>query len=152
MDRFTGPTTDRTEEAFLQYGIIAIVISLYSSDQMQDLDLGVFALAKLEVHRVRPHDDFSVQSKKLIKMLGEWFKATVPSNIVKAFLRASITSSWVPGAGITDPELERAKKGLGDQWLGVIKPSSKLIQRIHSGSIWDDLTDRSPVAHGSGEG
>jgi hypothetical protein len=35
--------------------------------------------------------------------------------------------------------------------LGVIKPSSKLIQRIHSVLIWDGLTDRSPVPHGSGE-
>jgi hypothetical protein len=114
-----------------------------------------------EARRVWLHDDFSVQSKKHIKKFSGWFKAAVPSNIVKAFRRAGITSLWLPEAGELICFVERGGTSQVPNWkkqksprrplFGVIKPLSKLIQRIRSVLIWDGLTDRLPIPHGSGE-
>jgi hypothetical protein len=45
-DGFSGHSTEAVEEAFLQYGVVLIVLPPHSSDQTQPLDLDIFATRK----------------------------------------------------------------------------------------------------------
>jgi hypothetical protein len=96
LDGFTGHTTETIDEAFLYYGICAIVIPPHSSDQVQPLDLRMFAIMKSESTRVYAHIDFNPQTKKLVKMVSGRQKAATSVNIIKAFRRAGIVSNWNP--------------------------------------------------------
>jgi hypothetical protein len=52
LDGFSGHSTEGIEEAFLQYGVVVILLSPHSSDQTQPLDLGTFAIQKMESYGV----------------------------------------------------------------------------------------------------
>jgi hypothetical protein len=49
------------------------------------LDLELAHLTKQEVDRVQTHLDLNPQSKKPIKMLSGWHKASIPVNVVRGF-------------------------------------------------------------------
>jgi hypothetical protein len=94
LDGFAGHLSDTIEEQCLFYGVVLLVIPPQTSDQLQPLDLGLFALHKMECHRVHPHTDLSAQTVKILKILCGFQKAATPLNVIKAFRRAGVTSRW----------------------------------------------------------
>jgi hypothetical protein len=70
------------------------IIPPHTSNQVQPLDLGLFAVHKLECHRVHSHIDLNAQLVKILKILCGFQKASTPLNIIKAFRRAGLLSRW----------------------------------------------------------
>jgi hypothetical protein len=89
---FSGHLTDAVEENYLFYGIELLVILEHTSDQVQPLDLGIFAAHKMESRRIHPHLTMNDQTSKLIKMLCGFQKAVTGTNIIGAFRKRGIIS------------------------------------------------------------
>jgi hypothetical protein len=94
LDGFRGHLTDGVEERCLFYGIELLTIPAQTSDQVQPLDLGIFAVHKMESRRVRPHLGLNGQTSKLIKMISGFQKAATGANVIGALRRAAIVSKW----------------------------------------------------------
>jgi hypothetical protein len=94
LDGFSGHVTESIEEGCVHFGIRMLKIPAHTSDQLQPLDVGLFALHKLESHRVMPHLDLNAQTVKLIRMLCGFQKAATPVNVIGAFRRAGIICRW----------------------------------------------------------
>jgi hypothetical protein len=56
------------------------------------LDLGIFAVHKMEARRVHPHLDLNDQTTRLIKMFCGFQKAATETNVIGAFRKAGIIS------------------------------------------------------------
>lgn len=76
------------------FGIIPILIPPHSPDQCQPLDSGVFGIMKLNAQRIRPGEGLNKQTKQIIKMLSSWRMSATPINIVHAFKRAGIKTTY----------------------------------------------------------
>jgi hypothetical protein len=64
---------------------------------MQTLNMGAFAIHNLELGRVHPHLGLNDQTRKLIKMLCGFQKATTGTGVTGAFRKAEIMSLWDEG-------------------------------------------------------
>ena len=71
----------------------------HTSDQVQPLDLGVFAIQKRFMSSYTPHKKYSDQTRQLIKARVSVQRACVPPVIIAAFRRAGIIHNQTP-AGI----------------------------------------------------
>jgi hypothetical protein len=118
LDGFAGHDSEPVQEAFLYYGIHPLVIPPHSSDQVQALDLGMFAIMKAESARIYAHIDFNAQTKKLVKMVSGWQKATTTVNIIKAFRRAGIIAVWNPEVNALVCRIDRAAASEVRHWNG----------------------------------
>jgi hypothetical protein len=76
-----------------------LIIPAHISDQVQLLDLGIFAIHKMEWRLVHPHLDLNDQTAKLIKMLCEFQKAATATNIIGTFRKVGIMSQQNAGPG-----------------------------------------------------
>jgi hypothetical protein len=92
MNDFSGHLTDAVEENCLFYGIELLAIPVHTSDQVQPLDLGIFAVHKMESRCVHPHMTMNDQTSKLIKMFCGFQKAVTGTNIIGAFRMGGIIS------------------------------------------------------------
>jgi hypothetical protein len=99
LDGFSEQTNNSMEDGFSHLGTFPIVIPLHSSDQVQPLDLGMFAVHKLESRRVKPHGKLTTQTCKIIKILAGWEKALTRSSVAGALCRAEIFPICVAEAG-----------------------------------------------------
>ena len=68
----------------------------HTSDQVQPLDLGVFAIQKRFMSSYAPHKKYSDQTRQLIKVLVSVQRACVPPVIIAAFRRAGIIHNQTP--------------------------------------------------------
>jgi hypothetical protein len=118
LDGFSGHTTEAIEEEFLRYGVFAITLPPHSSDQIQPLDLGIFAIQKVESRRIHAHLDLNPQTRKLIKMLCGWHKATTPVNIIAAFRNGGIVGRWCEEAKALVCQIDRNAASQRRQWNG----------------------------------
>jgi hypothetical protein len=59
LDGFTGYTTEEIEEVFLHYSVFVILLAPHNSNPIQPLDLFIFAVQKMEVHRIHTHVDLN---------------------------------------------------------------------------------------------
>jgi hypothetical protein len=93
-DGFSCHVRNATEEVCVCYGIRMLAIPPHTLNQVQPLDLDLFAFYKSESCRVQPHLDLNAQTTKLIRKLC-WFQtATTAVNVIAAFRRAQIVSRW----------------------------------------------------------
>jgi hypothetical protein len=89
LEGFTGQKTKMIEEAFIQSGAFEVVLPLHSSDWIQRLGPVIFAVHKMESHRIYAHVDLNSQTRKLLKTLCGWGTATTPLNIIAAMVESS---------------------------------------------------------------
>jgi hypothetical protein len=59
------------------YGLVLVLIPPQTSDQLKLLDLGLFALHKMECHHVHPHTDLRAQTDKIqrVPFVNEFVKS-----------------------------------------------------------------------------
>ena len=67
----------------------------HSSDQTQPLDLVTFSLFKRYYSRSTFNYLISNQSNQLIKMLGAWYQATPPHQVIIAFMAAGMRPTLI---------------------------------------------------------
>jgi hypothetical protein len=91
-DGFAGHLSYVVEERCLFQGVMLIVIPPHTSDQVQPLDLALFAVLKLERDRVHPLINLNTQTVKILKILCGFQNVSTPLNIIKAFRWASLVS------------------------------------------------------------
>jgi hypothetical protein len=92
---FDGPSrhlTGTLEEKGLFHGIEPLIIPVHTSNQIRTLNLGIFAIRKLELGRVHPHLGLNDHTSKLIKMLCEFQKAPTGTSVISAFRKVGIMS------------------------------------------------------------
>jgi hypothetical protein len=94
LDDFSGHLTYAVEENCLFDGIELLAIPAHTSDRVQPLDLGIFAVHKMESRRVHPHLAMNGQTSKLIRMLCGFQNAVTGTNIIGAFRKGGIISRW----------------------------------------------------------
>jgi hypothetical protein len=97
FDEFSRHVTGTLKENGLFHGIELLVIPAHTSNQMQTLNLRIFAIHKLELGCVHPHLGLDDQTSKLIKMLCGFQKAPIGTSIIDAFRKAEIMSRWDKG-------------------------------------------------------
>jgi hypothetical protein len=59
VDEFSGHLTDLVEENCLFYAIKLLILPAHTSTQVQPVDLGAFAVHKMEARRVHPRLDLN---------------------------------------------------------------------------------------------
>jgi hypothetical protein len=94
LDGCSAHLSDYIEDECVWQGIEYIFLPPHSSDQVQPMDLGIFAVQKMEAARCRPSASLNPQSKKIIRMVDGYFRATCPDNVIGALRRAGITCEW----------------------------------------------------------
>jgi hypothetical protein len=99
LDGFSSHSADWFLDEATYTGVETIFFPPHSSDQVRPMDLGIFALEKTEAARCRPHRNLNSQTRKIIKMVDAYGRATTPNNIVSSFRRAGIVSEWQPSRG-----------------------------------------------------
>jgi hypothetical protein len=88
LDGCSARVGDLIEGECLWHGIEYIFLPPHSSGQVQPMDLGIFAVQEMEAARSPPHVGLNPQSRKIIKMVDGYFRATCPDNVIGAFRRA----------------------------------------------------------------
>jgi hypothetical protein len=98
--------------------IYALLLYPYSSDQCQALGLVTFGLVKRYLTQFTFDALPSAQSNKVVKMMGAWYQATAPHQIVSAWL----SMGFMPIRGVdgvvhlkVDRNLARAVRGWGEE-------------------------------------
>jgi hypothetical protein len=94
LDRFAGHRTEMSEEAFIQCGAFETVLLVRSSDQIQPLDLGIFVIHKMELHRNYTRVRLNSQTRKLLKRLCGSTKAIIRQKITIEFGNGGVIGEW----------------------------------------------------------
>ena len=92
MDGCTSHFSDYFLDECSYYGVFPLPEPSGSSDQIQPLDLGIFAAQKKIKSSLKNHASLSKNTNNIIKIVDSWHKCTTPSNIVSAFNKAGIYS------------------------------------------------------------
>jgi hypothetical protein len=90
LDGCSCHKSDEFWDACNHHGIIPVLLPPHSSDQLQPLDLGIFALQKAEATRMRPGQGLNPQTVQVLKILGGYGRATCPNIVISAFQRGGI--------------------------------------------------------------
>jgi hypothetical protein len=77
-------------DKYFAKSIHIIVMPVHPSDQLQRLDLVIFAVSKCHAKLFAPDDDLKTQTIHVIKILGNWGVTTAPFNFISAFRRGRI--------------------------------------------------------------
>jgi hypothetical protein len=91
LDGCTAHFPDVVLDACLEHGILFLPLPAHASDQLQPLDLGIFAIQKGGMGRVHPGSWLNTQTQQICHILGAWIAAATPPNITSAFAQAGIT-------------------------------------------------------------
>ena len=94
LDGFVGHHSDLIEEICEEQNIVLIFLPPHASDQVQPLDLGIFAQVKRWQSTVTVSDEMSTQTKQVIELIDAWRMATTPRDLIGAFPRAGIVTTW----------------------------------------------------------
>ena len=94
MDGCTCHTGGGIEEMLAMQNVCAKLLPAHSSDQVQFLDLGIFAVQKWRYTQVQTHSDLSTQSKQVMRVYNSWHMSTTPSNVISAFERGGLIREW----------------------------------------------------------
>ena len=114
MDGCSCHSSENIDEILFSNGIDTFQFVPHSSDQVQQLDIGIFGNLKGAQSRIHPCKVLSTQSKQLIKMLCAYQAVCHPMSITGAFRRSGIISRW--------------KEGL--LWPEIFRPSANAIRNI----------------------
>ena len=81
-------------------------IPAHSSDQLQFLDLGIFAVMKSHMAYALTDAAFSAVTRHVMRMFNAWQMATTPVNVVNAFRRGGFVTSWNKKVGMSFVEID----------------------------------------------
>ncbi len=73
-----------------EYNINVLFIVAHASDQLQALDLGIFANQKRQISRIKNEKVLSSQTNRIVKLIDGLWKAASPKNVTAAFRSAGI--------------------------------------------------------------
>jgi hypothetical protein len=120
LEKMLIPDVISQRERLRWEGPVLLILDGFSghltSDQVQPLDLGIFAIHKMESRRVRPHLNLNDQTSKLIKMIPGFQKAATGTNIIGAFRKAGIISRWDTGHQELLCSIDRESASDGRHW------------------------------------
>jgi hypothetical protein len=93
-------------------GILPIFLPAHSFHLTQPLDVGLFAIHKSAIQRVRPPKWMNSQTAQIMKIFGALRAAATPPNIFNAFKQIGLHASWdrSHGALVMPVDLESARK------------------------------------------
>lgn len=94
MDGFGCHQTEAFLEKAEEENVICRFIPAHTSDQLQPLDLGIFANQKRWQTNITVDADLNRQTKQVIKMCDSYRMATTHKNIVSAFRKAGFVTRW----------------------------------------------------------
>jgi hypothetical protein len=94
LDGCTCHDTDFFLDGCTRNGVYPLFLPPHSSDQIQPLDLGIFARQKAEASRIRLPEGLNPQSSQLAKMLMGYLRAATWIPVVSAFGAAGIIGEW----------------------------------------------------------
>jgi hypothetical protein len=116
LDGCTSHGSDWFLDACEDLGMIPVFLPPHSSDQTQPMDLGIFAVQKVEAKRIRPSDKLNIQTRQVIKVVGSYMKACIPNNITSAFRRAGILAEYSPRHGALLARVAREEANCVRDW------------------------------------
>jgi hypothetical protein len=119
MDGLGCHHTDRFLEECQDRNIYVIFLAPHSSDQCQPLDLVTFALLKRYFSQFTFDRLPSAQSNKIIKMMGAWYQATAPHQVISAWLSMGV----VPFRGED-----------GEKYIGVDRANARAVRGWTTGA------------------
>jgi hypothetical protein len=96
MDGCSTHLSDEFCDLCLEYGVEIELLPAHTSDQLQPLDLGIFAIQKQAMGRIHPPPWVNPLTAQLQKILGSFRAVTVRPNVVAAFQQGGIVSRWDP--------------------------------------------------------
>ena len=79
-------------EMLEEENVVCQFLPPHTSDQLQPLDLGIFAIQKRWQSNVSVDDTLNRQTKQLIKILDSYRMATTPKNVIGAFRKGGIVT------------------------------------------------------------
>lgn len=94
MDGFGCHQTDEFLELAEGENIACRFLPPHTSDQLQPLDLGIFANQKRWQGNITVDADLNRQTKQVIKICDSYRMATTHKNVVAAFRRAGFPTQW----------------------------------------------------------
>lgn len=94
MDGLKQHFSEYFEDECWNAGIEISQIPPHSSDQVQALDLCIFAIAKASIPKFRPDKDYNIQTIEVIKLISACQSVSTTFNIKKSFQRAGISTSY----------------------------------------------------------
>ena len=100
MDGFGCHQTTDFLELLDEENIIYRFIPPHTSDQLQPLDLGIFANQKRCQSNITVDSTLNRQTRQVIKMYDSYRMATTPKNTVGAFRRGGIVT-WLDDTNLT---------------------------------------------------
>ena len=80
--------------------MICKLIPPHTSDQLQPLDLGIFADQKRWQSNVSVDQELNRQTKQIIKICDSYRMATTPKNVVSAFRKGGLVT-WLDEESLT---------------------------------------------------
>lgn len=133
MDGFGCHQTERFLELAAEENIITKFIPPHTSDQLQPLDLGIFANQKRWQGNITVDADLNRQTKQIIKSCDSYRMATTPKNVIGAFRKGGLVT-WLDDTTLllmirVDPSLATALRH-GDGNEGDVNPQAKQRVRI----------------------
>jgi hypothetical protein len=90
LDGCSCHNSDQFLEDCVVHGIVPLELPAHSSDQLQPLDLVIFALQKAEASRIHPGIGLNPQTVQVLKVVNGYHKACCPSNVISAFQNGAI--------------------------------------------------------------
>ena len=100
MDGFGCHTSEEFLELAEQENVICKLIPPHTSDQLQPLDLGIFANQKRWQSNVSVDQELNRQTKQIIKICDSYRMATTPKNVVSAFRKGGLVT-WLDEESLT---------------------------------------------------
>ena len=114
LDGCSAHFSDYFMDECTYYGIYPIKEPPGTSDQIQQLDLGIFGIQKaLQTKHIK--GDYRANDKAIIEIVNSWRKATTPDNVVSAFHQSGLyvnSTSECEGYVCADISKARAVRGI----------------------------------------
>ena len=101
---------DYFEDECYAFNVDLAVIPPHTSDQIQPLDLLLFAIAKKNVSRIHPNKELSSQSQDILKVFSGMQSASTVINIVNSFRLAGVTVQYNGKELIAQVDIKEAKR------------------------------------------
>ena len=107
MDGCSCHASEELRVRLQNFGVFLKFFPAHSSDQLQYLDLGIFAVCKLRYSQEYVYSDYSCQTRQLIKIFNGWRAATMPDNVIAAFRRGGLLVEWSEERGMLMAKVDR---------------------------------------------
>ena len=94
MDGCSSHDVDLIREKLEDENAFVFALPAHSSDQLQFLDVGIFATLKLRYAQQSTDANLSATTRQIVKVCDAWRQATTPRNVVAAFRRGGVSVYW----------------------------------------------------------